>query len=226
VVLRPNDTVTTVPDHDKLNDEQKHFPGPFIQYIDNWRYVILFSAAFLLSLIPAAKRRGVFLCTIALIAGAFCGHAFSRLPIDNKGFHQNIPNEATAAKILQGLMLNTYRAFMLQDDEDIYDVLSRSVSGDFLSEVYLQNRESMRLDNSDGAMAFIQQLDIKSIDYMEQKRDGHIGMIANWDVYGSVHHQKHVHYRCNTYKAEVVIEPVENYWKIVKIQLLDEQRVL
>jgi len=43
---------------------------------------------------------------------------------------------------------------------------------------------------------------------------------------GSVHHQKHVHYRCNTYKAQVIIKPTENYWKIVKIQLLDEQRVL
>jgi hypothetical protein len=43
---------------------------------------------------------------------------------------------------------------------------------------------------------------------------------------GSVHHQKHVHYRCNTYTAEVIIKPTENYWKLVKIQLLDEQRVL
>lgn len=79
---------------------------------------------------------------------------------------------------------------------------------------------------SDGAMAIIQKLDIKSIESIAKKKDGHIGIVAQWDVYGSVYHQKHVHYRCNTYTAEVVITPTDNYWKIVKILLLDEQRVL
>ena len=226
VVLRPTDTSTTVPDRDKQNHAQANISGPFIQLIDHRRYAILFTAAFLLSLISSARRRGIILCTVALVAGALSGHALGRLPLEKNSFNQNIPNEAAAAKILQGLMLNTYRAFMLQDDEDIYDVLSRSVSGEFLSEVYLQNRETMRMDNFEGAMAIIQQLDIKSIDSMELKKDGRIGMVANWDVYGSVHHQKHVHYRCNTYTAEVIIEPTQNYWKLVKIQLLDEQRVL
>ena len=226
VVLRPTDTSTTVPDRNKQTYAQENIASPFTQLIHEWRYVILFSAAFLLSLFPNARRRGIILCTVALVAGTLCGHAYSRLPLEKNSFHQNIPNEAAAAKILQGLMLNTYRAFMLQDDEDIYDVLSRSVSGDFLSEVYLQNRETLRMDNFEGAMVIIQQLDIKSIESMKRKKDGRIGMVANWDVYGSVHHQKHVHYRCNTYKAEVVIEPIDNYWKLVKIQLLDEQRVL
>ena len=75
-------------------------------------------------------------------------------------------------------------------------------------------------------MAIIHQLDIKSIDSMDRKNDGRIGIVANWDVYGSVHHENHVHYRCNTYTAEVTIKPTENYWKLVEILLLDEQRVL
>jgi hypothetical protein len=226
VVLRPTDTSTTVPDRNKPTYAKENLADPFTHLINKWRYVILFSAAFLLSLFPNARRRGIILCTVALVAGTLCGHAFSRLPLEKNSFHQSMPNEAAAAKILQGLMLNTYRAFMLQDDEDIYDVLSRSVSGDFLSEVFLQNRENMRMDNFEDAMVIIQQLDIKSIESMKRTRDGRINMVANWDVYGSVHHQKHVHYRCNTYKAEVVIEPIDNYWKLVKIQLLDEQRVL
>ena len=82
------------------------------------------------------------------------------------------------------------------------------------------------MGDSDEAMASIHQLDIKSIDSMAPERDGSISIAANWDVYGSVHHQKHVHYRCNTYTAEVIIKPTENYWKLVNIQLLDEQRVL
>jgi hypothetical protein len=137
-----------------------------------------------------------------------------------------MPTKAEAAKILQGLMLNTYRAFMLERDEDVYDTLARSVAGEFLSEVYLQNREKLRMGNADGALAIIQQLDIKSIEAMDRKKDGSIGIVANWDVYGSVHHQNHVHYRCNTYTAKVIIKPTDEYWKLSKIELLDEQRVL
>ena len=226
VVLRPTETTTTIPNPHKTKDKQKKFHTSLLQFIDHWRYGLLFSTAFVLSLLPMARRRGIVLCTVALIAGALCGHALGQLPVYDKVFNQNTPSKAEAAKILQGLMLNTYRAFMLQKDEDIYDTLARSVSGDFLSEVYLQNRENMRMRDPDGAMAIIHQLDIKSIDSMAQKKDGSIGIVANWDVYGSVHHQKHVHYRCNTYTAEVIIKPTENYWKLVKIQLLDEQRVL
>jgi hypothetical protein len=148
------------------------------------------------------------------------------LPVHDTLLAQKGPSKTEAAKILQGLLLNTYRAFMLQRDEDIYDTLARSVSGEFLSEVYLQNRESLRMGGSDGALAIVHQLDIKSIDTMERNRDSSLTMEVNWDVYGSVHHQRHVHYRCNTYRAQVTIEPSEQYWKLVRIQLLDEQRVL
>ena len=226
VVLRPTETTTTIPNPHKMPDKRKKLHSSLLQLMDRWRYGILFSTAFVFSLLPMARRRGIVPCTVALIVGALCGHALGQLPVYDKFFNQNTPSKAETAKILQGLMLNTYRAFMLQKDEDIYDTLARSVSGDFLSEVYLQNRENMQMRDRDGALAIIHQLDIKSIDSISQKKDGSIGIIANWDVYGSVHHQKHVHYRCNTYKANVIIQPTENYCKLSKIQLLDEQRVL
>ena len=226
VVLRPTETTTTIPNPHNTKGEQKNLHTSLLQFIDHWRYGLLFSTAFVLSLLPSARRRGIVLCTVALIAGALCGHALGKLPVYDKVFNQSIPSKAEAAKILQGLLLNTYRAFMLQEDEDIYDALAHSVSGEFLSKVYLQNRENMRMGDSEGAMAIIHQLDIKTVDSMAQKNDGSIDIVANWDVYGSVHHQKHVHYRCNTYTAEVIIRPTENHWKLVKIQLLDEQRVL
>jgi hypothetical protein len=112
-------------------------------------------------------------------------------------------------RILRGLMLNTYRAFMLDKDEEIYDVLARSVAGEFLSEVYLQNREAMRIYETGGTMTLIDRLDIKSIESMKRLKSGAIAIVANWDVYGSVRHRKHIHFRCNTYKAEVTIVPTE-----------------
>lgn len=226
VVLRPTETFTTVPNPKNTKYEQQKFHISLLQFVNHWRYGLLLLVAFVLILMPRARQRGIVLCTVALIAGALCGHTLFKLPVYDRVFKPDNLSKAEAAKILQGLMLNTYRAFMLQKDEDVYDVLERSVSGEFLNEIYLQNRESMRMGYSDGAMSVIRQLDIKSIDSIAKKKDGNIGIAANWDVYGSVHHQQHVHIRCNTYTAEVTIKPTEDYWKLVKIQLLDEQRVL
>ena len=226
VVLRPTETTAMIPDPHQAGGEQKKSHRSLLQFIDHCRYALLLSAALGLSLMPNARRRGILLCTVALIAGALSGYALGRLPVYDKVINQSTPTKAEAANILQGLMLNTYRAFMLERDEDVYDTLARSVAGEFLSEVYLQNREKLRMGNADGALTIIQQLDIKSIEAMDRKKDGSIGIFANWDVYGSVHHQNHVHYRCNTYTAQVIIKPTDEYWKLVKIELLDEQRVL
>ena len=226
VVLRPTQTTATIPTLGQSGDSPNKLRVSVLKFLDRWRYALLLSVAFLLSLMSAARRRGIVLCTVALIVGSLCGHALGRLPANEGPIYSGAPLKVEAAKILQGLMLNTYRAFMLERDEDVYDVLARSVSGDYLSEVYLQNREKLGMGSSNEAMALIHQLDIRSIDTIRREKDGSIYLVANWDVYGSVHHENHVHYRCNTYKAEVTIEPTENFWKIVKIQLLDEQRVL
>jgi len=166
------------------------------------------------------------LCTVALVAGSLCGHALGGLPVHDKLFGNKMLSDMEAKRVLRGLMLNTYRAFILDKDEDIYDVLARSVAGEFLSEVYLQNKEALRIDATEGAMSIVDRLDVKSIESMKRLTNGAIAMVANWDVYGSVYHLNHIHFRCNTYKAELTIMPDDNYWKLTRVQLLDEERVI
>jgi len=105
-------------------------------------------------------------------------------------------------------------------------VLARSVDGEFLSEVYLQNKEAMQITATDGAVSIVDRLDVKSIESMKRLKNGAIAIVANWDVYGSVRHRKHIHFRCNTYKAELTIVPTDNYWKLTSVQLLEEERVI
>jgi hypothetical protein len=137
-----------------------------------------------------------------------------------------MPSEIETKRILRGLMLNTYRAFILEKDEDIYDVLARSVAGEFLNEVYLQNKETLRFADAEEAASIVDRLDVKSIESMKRLKSGAITMVANWDVYGSVRHWNHIHFRCNTYTAELTIIPTDNYWKLTRMQLLDEERVI
>jgi hypothetical protein len=72
----------------------------------------------------------------------------------------------------------------------------------------------------------VDRLDIKSVDAMKRLGDDGIAVVASWDVYGSVSHLGHVHYRCNTYRAELTMVPTEVYWKLTSFQLLDEERVI
>ena len=225
-VLRPTQTVATVPDSASALDEGQGVVRAGLGLLDRWLYFLLLPAAWFLSLRPRARKQGIVLCTIALVAGGLCGHALGRLPVHQRVLHQDVLSEAEATRVLQGLMLNTYRAFMLDTDEEIYDYLARSVAGEFLNEVYLQNRQAMRMDETEGASTLIDRLDIKSVESMKRLKDGGVAMVASWDVYGSVSHSGHIHYRCNTYRAELTMVPTKSYWKLTSFQLLDEERVI
>ena len=225
-VLRPTEPSTIVRISQPISPEKEGFFQELLRMVSSWRWVLLFLVAWLLSLTPVARKRGIIFCTVALIAGSLCGHALGGFPVHEKLFGPKVLSDTEAKRILRGLMLNTYRAFMLDKDDEVYDVLARSVAGDFLSEVYLQNKEAMRMEAGDGAMSVVDRLDVKSIESMKRLKNGSVVIVANWDVYGSVRHRDHIHFRCNTYKAELTIIPTENYWKLTHVQLLEEERVI
>ncbi len=226
MVLRPTQREATVPGPEAGPDAERGFGRAGLGFLDRWRTLLLLPAAWFISLRPRARRRGILLCATALIAGGLCGSAVGRFPIEKKILRQEVLSDREAKRILHGLMLNTYRAFMLDTDEEVYDFLARSVSGEFLNDVYLQNRQSMRMDGTEGASTLIDRLDIQSIESMEGVEDGGVTMVASWDVYGSVSHSGHVHYRCNAYRARLTIVPGGNYWKLKSLQLLDEERII
>ncbi len=55
--------------------------------------------------------------------------------------------------VLNSLLKNIYRSFDFREEEDVYDRLATSVSGDLLSEIYLQNRKSLVVTQAGGARA-------------------------------------------------------------------------
>lgn len=224
-VLRPTEPAVTITrEADSLQNQQTQ-GGSILKRVDAWRYTLLIPLAWLISLSPGARQRGILLCALALGAGGITGHVLGRNP-DLSLRVSSLPPEAEVKRALQGLMLNTYRAFMLQEDELIYDCLARSVEGEFLGDVFLQNREVLSMQEEDAALTLINGLDIKSIEHMSRDSEGRLHVRAQWDAYGKVHHWQHVHFRCNTYEAEVTLVPTENYWKLTRVQVLNEERVL
>ena len=48
---------------------------------------------------------------------------------------------------------------------------------------------------------------------------------AVWNVRGSVGHWGHIHERRNRYRAELRVAPVDGAWKLVGLELLEEERL-
>ena len=185
-------------------------------------YALLFITAYAMSFMPGVKRQGILYCAAALAAGSLCGNAIGRaLPARDTGL-----SVSDAKRITRGLMLNTYRAFVLHEDEAVYDALARSVDGDVLNRIFLENRHRLSFNDPESAASLVDRLDIKSIEKMEKHRDGSYTLLTNWDVYGSVLHWEHVHFRCNAFKARLSIVPAGEYWKISALEILEEERVL
>jgi hypothetical protein len=194
--------------------------------IDRLRLPVLLVGALALGLLSSTRKRGAMLCALALIAGSVVGYTVPRAAAAEWFPSGGLPSEEEVSPILHGLLLNTYRAFSYENEEAAYDRLALGVVGDLLSDVYLENRDAMQMEEAEGATTMIDRLDVKSIESMTPRDGGGIQLIADWDVYGSVRHWGHVHYRLNTYRAELILVPSGNYWKLAGVQLLDEQRVM
>ena len=154
------------------------------------------------------------------------GHTVGAIAGSDRLFNNGIPSADENTRILHGLLLNTYRSCQYKDEELAYDRLSRSVTGDLLTSVYLQNRDMLNIGETEGAQSMIERVDVRSVKPLNSLEGGAYSVSANWDVYGSVSHWEHTHYRCNSYRAVVTIIPTEDYWKITNIEITDEQRIL
>ncbi len=119
-----------------------------------------------------------------------------------------------------------YRSFSYSNEEAVYDQMSKSVSGDLLTAVYLQNRNVMRIDEEDQAKVYVDRLDIREIESLSAIEGKGFSALVSWDVYGSVNHWEHIHYRCNSYKAKLTLMPKGKYWVITNFGLIDEERII
>jgi hypothetical protein len=128
-----------------------------------------------------------------------------------------------AAEIVEALLHNVYRAFDYRDEEMIYGVLEASVTGSLLTEIYLETRRGLELESQGGARAKVRRIELVEIAGLES--DDGIASRCTWNVEAAVGHWGHIHQRINQYVADVTIEVVDDRWKIVSLELVDERRL-
>ena len=119
-----------------------------------------------------------------------------------------------------------YRAFDVRDEDRVYDRLAMSVTGHQLSQIYLENRRALEFENRGGVRAYVDEVDILSVNRVKRAADDGFTADAAWTVSGSVSHFGHTHYRRNRYHALVTFVMDGASWKIKAIELLEEKRLL
>ncbi len=134
-------------------------------------------------------------------------------------------SQERAASTVGALLHNIYLSFDFRDESTVYDLLAKSVSGDLLTDVYLETRKGLELASQGGARVKVKAIDLQSVD--AKRLRGEPGFLAHcqWNVMGSVGHWGHIHQRTNQYEAELTVRPVDGAWKITGLELLQEERV-
>ena len=160
------------------------------------------------------------------IAGSVLLYPFFKVAIAKPAVLAPKMTDEKALTILNSLLKNIYRSFDFREEEDVYNRLATSVSGNLLSEIYLQNRKSMVVTQAGGARARVKEVNILEVD-VDELDDNPVGLLfhAKWTAMGSVGHWGHVHIRQNQYEADITVEPVDEAWKITDLALLEEKRI-
>ncbi|MEA3301964.1 MAG: hypothetical protein U9Q75_01710 [Pseudomonadota bacterium] len=181
------------------------------------------------TLLRARRRKPLrvplFVAALLLATGA-AAYPFASITITRPTLMAGEIDDKQAEALLQTLLKNVYRAFDFREEEDVYDKLALSVSGDLLSEIYLQNRRSMAIQQAGGAQAKVKAVAVGKVSAERVGGDGlGYALHGRWTALGRVGHWGHVHQRKNRYEAVITIAAQEGVWKITGLELMDEQRI-
>jgi len=137
---------------------------------------------------------------------------------------QVVMSDERLTQLVGDLLHNIYRAFDYRGEEIIYDVLEKSVSGELLTDIYLETQKSLELANQGGARVKVKSTEVSSAELLA--RDGNqLTIASDWNVSGSVGHWGHVHQRSNGYRANLEISEIDGVWKLTSLEILEEQRL-
>ena len=163
---------------------------------------------------------------VVLIAGSAVLYPFLKVAVAKPAALAPQMTDQDAVEVLNSLLKNIYRSFDFREEEDVYDRLATSVSGDLLADIYLQNRKSLKVTQAGGARARVKAVEVLEVD-VNRLDDRPLGRLfhATWTATGTVGHWGHIHMRKNQYEANISVEPVDGAWKITDLELLEEKRI-
>jgi hypothetical protein len=226
VILEPGfstlrwDNFLRFPELPTLTDIER--PPTVLQSIAGWaRWPMLVLSVVLLAGLLRSRL------TSQTFSRALVSLSLSAIAITILTFHeyrQIDMNDVRLQQLVGNLLHNVYRAFDYRGEEVIYDVLEKSVSGELLTDIYLETQKSLELANQGGARVKVKTTEVNHTELVE--RDGNrLTIASDWNVSGSVGHWGHVHQRSNSYRANLEVSEIDGVWKLTGLEILEEKRL-
>jgi hypothetical protein len=226
VILEPDfnilrwDNYLKFPDIPTLVDIQAP-PGP-IQKISSWgRWVALGLSLTALAAIIGSRRKNGKFSVAAVVSLVVSILATLFLVNENR---QSSMNSQRLQQLAGNLLHNVYRAFDYRGEEVIYDVLSRSASGELLTDIYLETRRGLELANQGGARVKVKDIEVLDAVLVETNGDS-LTVDSKWNVSGSVGHWGHVHQRRNGYHAMLQSSEMGGVWTLTGLEIRGQERL-
>jgi hydrogenase/urease accessory protein HupE len=161
------------------------------------------------------------------------GLAFFAVPIGtvtarNPFFEPEAPRGNDARRVMSQVLWNTYHAFNLTDEDELYDRLSQNVTGDLVDDLYLDSRRRLTAGTREGAEVTVRDVSVVEVDDSVESIDPETGFsyACRWIVTARVRHLQHVHHRQNIYNGRLTIRADGDRWKIARVELTSEDRVV
>ena len=109
-------------------------------------------------------KRWPLIATVVLGVGVLAAWPHARLAIDRPAALAGTLDAERANALVETLLKNVYRAFDFREEDDVYDKLALTVSGDLLADIYLQSRQSFAVQQAGGAQAKVQDVALAEFD--------------------------------------------------------------
>ena len=137
---------------------------------------------------------------------------------------------AAASEVVQSLHRGMYRSLDFGTEDRIFDVLSTTVDGPLLEQLYLQLMDSVRVREQGGAAARIRSVDYELAELLPRGTGSDTPQYpgfscqVRWVVAGTVEHWGHVHERQNLFDGRLTVEPRDGEWKITRMDILGQEQ--
>ena len=185
----------------------------------------------MLLVIASRRKHGASIRAPAIAAGILFAASAAAWPLARISVDRPVSIAGTleaeqSVALVETLLKNVYRAFDFRDEDDVYDKLALTVSGDLLADIYLQSRQSLAVQQAGGAQAKVQELEIREATATRRDEDGlGFDVRTKWTALGTVGHWGHTHIRQNLYDAILTIRSIDGVWKITGMEVLEESRI-
>jgi hypothetical protein len=171
---------------------------------------------------------GPFVIHWFLLGLAFFTFPHGTLSCPRPFYTPHAPSPMEARHIMGRLLTDTYLAFNVTDENLAFDTLEANLSDDLIADVYLDSRRRLSAGTRQGAKVTVRQVQVKSVHEVLSKSRSNTSFTypCQWVVTARVKHLKHVHDRQNIYLGELTIGIQDDQWKITKLVLKNEERVI